>query len=134
MLPKRSNHRLSDIARHRALRTLAAAGGRIWLAPEMLHAKLVIIDDLGNNSLNWQWIAGTGSDSSPFARIMAPLSQSAKFDAAGYIRQWVPELADLTDADIHDPVFRPAGYPQPLIGHKEARERALLALAEPRNG
>ena len=90
--------------------------------------------DLGNNSLNWQWIAGTGSDSSPFARIMAPLSQSAKFDAGGYIRQWVPELADLTDADIHDPVFRPAGYPQPLIGHKEARERALLALAEPRNG
>ena len=46
MVPKRSNHRLSDIARHRALRTLAAAGGRIWLAPEMLHAKLVIIDDV----------------------------------------------------------------------------------------
>lgn len=46
MLPRRSNHRLSDIARRRALRTLAAAGGRIWLAPEMLHAKLVIIDDV----------------------------------------------------------------------------------------
>ena len=46
MLPKRSNHRLSDMARHRALRTLAAAGGRIWLAPEMLHAKLAIIDDV----------------------------------------------------------------------------------------
>ena len=46
MLPKRSNHWLSDIARHRALRTLAAAGGRIWLAPGMLHAKLAIIDDV----------------------------------------------------------------------------------------
>ena len=89
--------------------------------------------DLGSNSLNWQWIAGTGSDSAPFARIMAPLSQSAKFDAADYIREWVPELAGLSDADIHDPVFRPAGYPQPLIGHKEARERALSALAKGRS-
>jgi deoxyribodipyrimidine photo-lyase len=90
--------------------------------------------DLGNNSLNWQWIAGTGSDSSPFARIMAPLSQSAKFDAAQYIRQWVPELADLADADIHDPVFRPADSPAPLIGHREARERAICALALGRAG
>jgi deoxyribodipyrimidine photo-lyase len=90
--------------------------------------------DLGNNSLNWQWIAGTGSDSSPFARIMAPLSQSAKFDAASYIRRWVPELAPLSDADIHDPVFRPVGYPLPLIGHREARERALSALAMGRGG
>ena len=90
--------------------------------------------DLGNNSLNWQWIAGTGSDSSPFARIMAPLSQSAKFDAAGYIRKWVPELASLSEPDIHDPVVRPADYPQPLIGHREARERALSALANARSG
>ena len=90
--------------------------------------------DLGNNSLNWQWIAGTGSDSSPFARIMAPLSQSAKFDAAGYIRAWVPELADLGDADIHDPVFLPADYPPMLIGHQEARERALSAARASRDG
>ncbi|WP_395001507.1 cryptochrome/photolyase family protein [Sphingomonas sp.] len=90
--------------------------------------------DLGSNSLNWQWTAGTGSDSSPFARIMAPLSQSAKFDAAQYIRKWVPELADLSDADIHDPVFRPADYPAPLIGHREARERAISALALGRAG
>jgi cardiolipin synthase len=44
LLPARSNHRLSDVARCRALRALAAAGGRIWLAPQMLHAKLVLID------------------------------------------------------------------------------------------
>ena len=46
LLPARSNHPLSDLARRRALRTLAAAGGRIWLAPQMLHAKLVVIDDV----------------------------------------------------------------------------------------
>ena len=46
LVPTRSNHALSDIARRRALRTLAAAGGRIWLAPHMLHAKLVVVDDV----------------------------------------------------------------------------------------
>jgi cardiolipin synthase len=45
LLPARSNHRLSDIARGRALRTLALAGGRIALAPQMLHAKLAVVDD-----------------------------------------------------------------------------------------
>lgn len=45
LIPRRSNHRLSDIARGRALRALAQAGARIWLAPQMLHAKLVIVDD-----------------------------------------------------------------------------------------
>lgn len=45
LLPARSNHRLSDWARSRALRTLAQAGGRVWLAPGMLHAKLAVVDD-----------------------------------------------------------------------------------------
>jgi cardiolipin synthase A/B len=45
LLPARSNHRLSDLARSRALRSLAAAGGHIWLAQGMLHAKLAVIDD-----------------------------------------------------------------------------------------
>ncbi len=45
LMPARSNHRMSDVARRRALRSLAGAGGRIWLAPQMLHAKLVLIDD-----------------------------------------------------------------------------------------
>jgi cardiolipin synthase len=44
LLPARSNHRMSDLARTRALRMLSAAGGRIWLAPQMLHAKLAIVD------------------------------------------------------------------------------------------
>ena len=45
LLPARSNHRMSDVARRRALRTLAAAGGRLWVVPHMLHAKLAVIDD-----------------------------------------------------------------------------------------
>jgi deoxyribodipyrimidine photo-lyase len=87
--------------------------------------------DYGNNSINWQWIAGTGFDANHFSRIMAPLGQSAKFDAADYIRAWVPELAAMGDQAIHDPdAFdaRPPGYPPKLIGHSEARARALAAL------
>jgi cardiolipin synthase len=44
IIPAHSNHHLADFVRHRALRTLAAAGGRIWLAPYMPHAKAMVID------------------------------------------------------------------------------------------
>lgn len=84
--------------------------------------------DFANNAVNWQWVAGTGVDSNMFVRIMAPLSQSEKFDAAGYIREYVPELADLPDDQIHDPPDDCRGdYPVKIIGHREARERALSA-------
>ena len=82
--------------------------------------------DYGNNSVNWQWISGTGVDANMFSRIMAPLVQSEKFGAGDYIRRWVPELARVPDARIHDP--GPAnGYPAQIIGHREGRERALAA-------
>jgi cardiolipin synthase len=45
ILPGRSNHHMADLARHRSLRALAAAGGRVWLTPYMLHAKAFVIDD-----------------------------------------------------------------------------------------
>ena len=45
LLPRQSNHRLADIARRSALRELAAAGASIWLAPTMIHAKAVLIDN-----------------------------------------------------------------------------------------
>ena len=85
--------------------------------------------DYGNNSFNWQWVAGTGVDSSPFFRVMAPLLQSSKFDTGDYIRRWVPEIAGLSDKEIHEPeasLFI-SDYPNPVVGHREARERALRA-------
>jgi cardiolipin synthase len=45
LVPARSNHRLADIARERALRELSAAGAQVWLSPAMVHAKAVLIDD-----------------------------------------------------------------------------------------
>ncbi len=89
--------------------------------------------DYGNNSVNWQWVSGTGVDANMFSRIMAPLVQSEKFGAGDYIRQWVPELADVPDPEIHDP--GPVnGYPAKIIGHREGRERALAAAGRLRRG
>lgn len=45
VMPQRSNHLLADMARHRALRDLTAAGARVWFLPRMMHAKAVVIDD-----------------------------------------------------------------------------------------
>ena len=101
-----------------------------WREGERWFWDCLVDADYGNNSVNWQWTAGTGVDSNMFLRIMAPLSQSEKFEAADYIREWVPELRDLADDVIHDPEeagCRPESYPKKLIGHKEARERALAA-------
>ncbi|WP_277981340.1 cryptochrome/photolyase family protein [Sphingomonas phyllosphaerae] len=101
-----------------------------WREGERWFWDCLVDADYGNNSVNWQWIAGTGVDANMFGRIMAPIGQSEKFAAGDYIRHWVPELAHLPDAAIHDPEAagcRPNDYPAMLIGHREARERALAA-------
>ena len=60
--------------------------------------------DLANNTLGWQWTAGCGADAAPFFRIFNPVSQGEKFDPEGnYVRRWVPELARLPAAWIHQP-------------------------------
>lgn len=102
-----------------------------WRHGERWFWDTLVDADYGNNAVNWQWSAGTGIDSNMFVRIMAPLSQSEKFGAAAYIRKWAPELAGLDDKAIHDPDaagVRPKSYPEKLIGHREARERALEAF------
>ena len=113
-----------------------------WRAGERWFWDTLVDADLGNNALGWQWIMGSGVDSSPFNRIFTPVGQSLKFDAAGaYIRRWVPELARLPDAAIHAPwdaeplTAAAAGvrlgdtYPEPIVDHAAARARALAAYA-----
>jgi len=101
-----------------------------WREGERWFWDCLVDADYGNNSVNWQWVAGTGVDSNMFGRIMAPLTQSEKFDAGDYIREWVPELAKVTGEAIHDPEetgCRPKAYPAKIVGHREGRERALEA-------
>ena len=103
-----------------------------WRRGEQWFRETLLDYDAASNAVNWQWTAGTGVDSNMFVRIMAPLSQSEKFDAGDYIRKWVPELVRLSDPHIHDPDefgTRPQDYPSKIISHREGRERALSAYA-----
>ncbi|MEU4810636.1 deoxyribodipyrimidine photo-lyase [Nocardia fluminea] len=74
--------------------------------------------DLANNQLNWQWVAGTGTDTRP-NRVLNPLRQADRYDPEGvYVRRWLPELADLPGASIHRPWradVDPQNYPAPII-------------------
>ena len=107
-----------------------------WREGERWFWDTLVDADYASNGVNWQWVAGSGMDANLFTRIMAPLTQSEKFDAADYIREWVPELAGLSDADIHDPsgLLRPHDYPDKIVGHREARERAMEAWRTMKSG
>ena len=88
--------------------------------------------DVANNQLNWQWVAGTGTDTRP-NRVLNPLLQAKRYDPSGdYVRRYVPELADLEGASIHEPwkaddLFRTVDYPAPIVDLDEGRNRFLAA-------
>ena len=98
--------------------------------------------DLANNSAGWQWIAGCGADAAPYFRIFNPITQASKFDPNGeFIRQFVPELAELADAYLFSPWEAPRQvldaanvvlgqtYPHPIVDVKSSRLDALAAFA-----
>ncbi len=73
--------------------------------------------------------------------------QGEKFDPDGsYVGRWVPEVAQLPKKFIHRPweaaplELAGAGialgktYPQPIVDHRLARERALKAYGKVRAG
>jgi deoxyribodipyrimidine photo-lyase len=101
-----------------------------WRRGEQWFWDCLLDADLGANVMNWQYVAGSGVDAPVFSRMMAPFVQSPKFEMADYIRRFVPELAHLCDDDIHAPHAcgaTRADYPEPIIGHEQARARAMLA-------
>ncbi|WP_456696719.1 cryptochrome/photolyase family protein [Aeromicrobium sp. P5_D10] len=90
---------------------------------------LLIDGDLASNQHGWQWVAGSGTDASPYFRIFNPMTQGKKFDPDGeYVRRWVPELADVPSRRIHTPWELdqpPADYPAPIVDHAQERTEAL---------
>lgn len=113
-----------------------------WRAGEAWFWDTLVDADAANNAASWQWVAGSGADASPYFRIFNPVTQGETHDPKGtYVRQWVPELAGLSDKDIHQPwkasekALRQAGvrigetYPAPLIDLAFGRQRALDAFA-----
>jgi len=88
---------------------------------------------LASNTMNWQWVAGSGADAAPYFRIFNPVTQGEKFDPQGdYIRRWVPELASVDVRHLHAPWRQSAwlartGYPPPIVDLAASRQRALDA-------
>lgn len=80
--------------------------------------------NLANNTLGWQWSAGSGADAAPYFRVFNPLLQGKKFDPEGvYVRRWIPELKGRNLKEIHEP------WGAPIVDHRFARDRALEALS-----
>jgi len=85
-----------------------------WRWGEAYFAEKLHDYELSSNIGNWQWVAGSGVDAAPYFRIFNPTTQIEKFDKdLKYIKHWVPE-------------FDSASYPEPMVDHKEARERCLI--------
>jgi deoxyribodipyrimidine photo-lyase len=88
--------------------------------------------DLASNNHGWQWTAGSGTDAAPYFRIFNPTTQGRRFDSdGGYIRTWVPELADAEDPhEPSDADRERAGYARPIVDHREERQEALERYQE----
>jgi deoxyribodipyrimidine photo-lyase len=84
-----------------------------WRWGEAYFAKKLLDYELASNNGGWQWAAGTGTDAQPYFRVFNPTSQTEKFDKdLKYIKKWVPE-------------FQTEKYPEPIVDHKFARQRAI---------
>ncbi|WP_142783326.1 cryptochrome/photolyase family protein [Changchengzhania lutea] len=92
-----------------------------WRWGESYFAEKLHDYDMASNVGNWQWVAGSGVDASPYFRIFNPMTQIEKFDKQlNYIKTWAPDFQELT-------------YPRPIVEHKFARERALQVYKEALN-
>jgi len=86
-----------------------------WRYGEAYFAKKLLDYELSSNNGNWQWAAGTGCDAAPYFRIFNPTEQLKKFDKSlTYTKKWVKDFDTLK-------------YPNPIVDHKYARNRALEA-------
>lgn len=84
-----------------------------WRWGEAYFAEKLLDYELASNVGGWQWAASSGVDAQPYFRIFNPESQQKKFDKdEKYIKKWVEE-------------YDTEQYPDPIVNHKEARERAL---------
>ena len=106
-----------------------------WQLGERFFAEHLVDYDVASNAHGWQWTAGTGTDASPYYRVFNPIEQGRRFDENGdYIRKYVPELAHLSGAEIHEPwLFLDGyshGYVERVVDHAVERIESLERLKE----
>ena len=105
-----------------------------WRKGERHFMRHLIDGDLAANNGGWQWSASTGTDAVPYFRIFNPISQSQRFDPQGhFIRHWLPELRDISEKNIHEPMkcrdlFANNLYHSPVVDLGSSRLRALEAF------
>jgi deoxyribodipyrimidine photo-lyase len=107
-----------------------------WREGERWFMRRLRDGDPAVNTGNWQWVASTGADALPAFRIFNPIVQGRRFDPDGvYVRRFIPELAAVPDAAVHEPwtAGGATGYPPPIVDHREARRRALGVLGATRD-
>ncbi|GLX49459.1 deoxyribodipyrimidine photo-lyase [Streptomyces hygroscopicus subsp. hygroscopicus] len=109
-----------------------------WRVGARHFLELLVDGDVANNQLNWQWMAGTGTDTRP-NRVLNPVAQGRRYDPDGaYVRRWVPELAGVEGAAVHEPWRLPArersrtGYPEPVVSLAEGLDRFRRARGRSR--
>jgi deoxyribodipyrimidine photo-lyase len=106
----------------------------VWWPLGARHFLEHLVDgDIASNNHGWQWVAGTGTDASPYFRVFNPVTQGLRFDPDGaYVRRWVPELAHLPGRAAHEPWQHADGYahgyPQRIVDHAAERLEALARL------
>ncbi len=112
---------------------LVKDAGVDWRRGEAVFTDHLLDADTAQNNGNWQWVAGVGTDAAPYFRVFNPSLQARKFDPDGaYIRRWIPELAGVETAHIHEPWRSPSPpkeYPAPILDHADARRRTLARYA-----
>lgn len=117
-----------------------------WRAGEAHFMHHLVDGDPASNLGGWQWAASVGTDAQPYFRVFNPVTQGKRFDPDGdYVRTWLPELARVPTARVHEPWTMSDGeqaaagcrigtdYPAPIVDHAEARERALAWFASMRD-
>ncbi|WP_406143794.1 cryptochrome/photolyase family protein [Streptomyces sp. NBC_01012] len=100
-----------------------------WRTGARHFLELLVDGDVANNQLNWQWVAGTGTDSRP-NRVLNPVTQAKRYDPEGaYVRRWVPELAGIPGPAVHEPWKLSErerarfAYPDPVVALPEGLAR-----------
>ena len=89
-----------------------------WRLGEAYFAEKLFDYEQSSNVGNWQWAAGSGVDAAPYFRIFNPEEQLKKFDKdLEYVKKYIQEFG--TD-----------DYPQPMVDHKQARERCLMVYKQ----
>ncbi|MDX1676849.1 deoxyribodipyrimidine photo-lyase [Arsukibacterium sp.] len=104
-----------------------------WRWGEQYFMSQLIDGEFAANNGGWQWAASTGTDAAPYFRIFNPVTQSERFDPdAEFIKKYIPELARLTDKEIHWPHRKttPSGYWPAIVDHSEARKLTLELFSE----